>query len=53
MRADGASKKMSVFLLNATRLVILQEGVKVQELVKHSKNEFAKGQIHLNEIVNF
>ena len=53
MRADGDSKKMFVFLLNATRLVPLQEGAKAQDFVKHSKNEFAKGQIHINEIVNF
>ncbi|WP_142693819.1 hypothetical protein [Campylobacter troglodytis] len=34
-------------------LISLQEGAKVHYRVKHSKNEFAKGHNHFNEIVNF
>ena len=53
MCVGGSGQKASMFLLRATRLVPLQEGAKAQDFVKHSKNEFAKGQIHINEIVNF
>ncbi|TQR61272.1 hypothetical protein [Campylobacter troglodytis] len=34
-------------------LATLQEGAKAQDFVKHSKNEFANGRSHINEIVNF
>ncbi|WP_185908678.1 hypothetical protein [Campylobacter troglodytis] len=33
-------------------LATLQEGAKVHYRVKHSKNKFAKGHKHINEIVN-
>ncbi|WP_221887152.1 hypothetical protein [Campylobacter troglodytis] len=31
----------------------MQEGAKAHYRVKHSKNEFANGRNHINEIVNF
>ena len=34
-------------------LATLQEGAKTHYRVKHSKNEFANGRNHINEIVNF
>ncbi|TQR54778.1 hypothetical protein [Campylobacter troglodytis] len=34
-------------------LASLQEGTKAQDFVKHSANEFANSQNHINEIMNF
>ncbi|WP_185908800.1 hypothetical protein [Campylobacter troglodytis] len=43
------SEILKYFLLLAN----LQEGVRAQDFVKHSKFEFAKRRNHINETVNF